>query len=176
MDILTKSCSPTVVITANGEVQTHQLRLSKSSINSWQWRSSITRQQYCCSESFAMKTGFPMNGFQFSFFQLQWHLHDRNMIILPVLQACVLHQPHLWQATVKPECGKIWVGRILTQYLCQENMLNWKNGTTSCTTVQNRVTCYISTYLSDCENSGKIWLIKFLNTQTHTPVFDMNHL
>ena len=32
MDTLTKSCSPTVVITANGEVQTHeeQLCMSKS--------------------------------------------------------------------------------------------------------------------------------------------------
>ena len=29
---------------------------------SWHWRSSITRQQYCRSESFAMKTGTPTNG------------------------------------------------------------------------------------------------------------------
>ena len=39
-----------------------QLSLSKNWIYSWQWKSSITRQQYCRSESFAMKTGIPTNG------------------------------------------------------------------------------------------------------------------
>ena len=64
MDTLTKSCSPTIVMTANGEVQTHEesavcvkeldIFLTK--------KSSKTRQQYCRLESFAMKTDIPMNG------------------------------------------------------------------------------------------------------------------
>ena len=36
--------------------------MSKNWIYSWLWQSSKTRQQYCRSESFAMKTGIPMNG------------------------------------------------------------------------------------------------------------------
>ena len=65
MDILTKSCSPTIVITANGEVQTHEeatVYVKELDFNSWLWKSSKTRQQYCRSESFAMKTGILMNG------------------------------------------------------------------------------------------------------------------
>ena len=65
MDTLTKSCSPTIVLTANGEVQTHEEAivyvqgigyiLDKES-------PSRTRRQYYRSVSFAMKTGIPMNG------------------------------------------------------------------------------------------------------------------
>ena len=61
MDTLTKSCSPTIVITANGEVQTHEeatVYVKELDI----FLSSKTRQQYCRSESFAMKTGILMNG------------------------------------------------------------------------------------------------------------------
>ena len=59
MDTLTKSCSPTIVITANGEVQTHEeaiVYVKELDIV------LITRQQYCRLESFAMKTGIPTNG------------------------------------------------------------------------------------------------------------------
>ena len=64
MDTLTKSCSPTIVITANGEVPTqeeaivyaNQLKIFLT------MKSSRTRQQYCRSESFAMKTSIPTNG------------------------------------------------------------------------------------------------------------------
>ena len=65
MDTLTTSCSPTIVTTANGEVQTHEgatVYVKELYIYSWLWKSSITRQQYCRSESFAMKTGIPTNG------------------------------------------------------------------------------------------------------------------
>ena len=65
MDTLTKSCSPTIVITANGEVQyalKRQWCMSKNWIFSWLWKSSTTHQQYYRSESFAMKTGIPTNG------------------------------------------------------------------------------------------------------------------
>ena len=64
MDTLTKSCSPTIVITANGEVQTHEeatvyvkeldILLTMKVLK--------TRHQYCRLESFAMKTDIPMNG------------------------------------------------------------------------------------------------------------------
>ena len=64
MDTLTKSCSPTIVITANGEVQTHEEAIVyvKELEKFLTMKSSITRQQYCRSESFAMKTGIPTNG------------------------------------------------------------------------------------------------------------------
>ena len=64
MDILTKSCRLTKVITANGEVQTQEEAIVyvKNCIHTWQWKSSKTRQQYYRSESSAMKTGVPTNG------------------------------------------------------------------------------------------------------------------
>ena len=61
MDTLTKSCSPTIVITANGEVQTHEeaiVYVKEFGI----LLTSRTRQQYFRSESFAMKTDIPTNG------------------------------------------------------------------------------------------------------------------
>ena len=63
MDTLTKLCSPTRVITANGEVQTHEEAIVYAKeLDIFLTKSSITRQQCCRSESFAMKTGFPTNG------------------------------------------------------------------------------------------------------------------
>ena len=65
MDTLTKSCSPTIVITANGEVQTHEeatvvcQRIGK--ILDYE-SPRKTRQQYSRLESFAMKTDILMNG------------------------------------------------------------------------------------------------------------------
>ena len=58
MDTLTKSCSPTIVITTNGEVQTHEEAVVCQRIGRIldYEKSSRTRQQYCRSESFAMKT------------------------------------------------------------------------------------------------------------------------
>ena len=67
METLTKSCSPTIVITANGEVQTHEevmvyVKEFQKFDFSWLWKSSKTRQQYCRSESFAMKTDILTSG------------------------------------------------------------------------------------------------------------------
>ena len=64
MDTLTTSCSPTIVITANGEVQTHEEATVyvKELEKSWQWKSSRIHQQYNRSESFAMKTDTLMSG------------------------------------------------------------------------------------------------------------------
>ena len=61
METLTKSCSPTIVITANGEVKRQQC-MSKNWTCSWLWKSSKTRQQHCRLESFEMKTDILMNG------------------------------------------------------------------------------------------------------------------
>ena len=64
MDTLTKSCSPTIVITANGEVQTHEVATVyvKELDIFLTLKVSKTRQQYYRSESFAMKTDILMNG------------------------------------------------------------------------------------------------------------------
>ena len=64
MDTLTKSCSPTIVITAKKKCRRmkRQQCMSKNWLYSWLWKSSKTLQQYCRSESFAMKTGIPTNG------------------------------------------------------------------------------------------------------------------
>ena len=64
MDTLTKSCSSTIVITANGEVQTHEEAIVyvKELGIFLTMKSSKTRQQYCRLESFAMKTDIPTNG------------------------------------------------------------------------------------------------------------------
>ena len=63
MDTLTKSCSPTIVITANGEVQTHEEAIVyvKELEKFLTMKVLETRQQYHRSESFAMKT-IPTNG------------------------------------------------------------------------------------------------------------------
>ena len=58
MDTLTKSCSPTIVITANGEVQTHE----EATVYVKELDILKTRQQYYRSENFAMKTDILMNG------------------------------------------------------------------------------------------------------------------
>ena len=65
MDTLTKSCSPTIVKTANGEVQTHEEAICVCQRTGYVLDNESprkTRQQYCRSESFAMKTGIPTNG------------------------------------------------------------------------------------------------------------------
>ena len=65
MDTLTKSCSPTIVITANGEVQTHEEAIVYvKELDMFLTRKVLekTRQQYYRSETFAMNTGIPTNG------------------------------------------------------------------------------------------------------------------
>ena len=65
MDTLTKSWSPTIVITANGEVQTHEEAIVYVKELDFFLTMKVlenTSQQYCRSESFAMKTGIPTNG------------------------------------------------------------------------------------------------------------------
>ena len=62
MDILTKSCSPTIVITANGEVQTHEeaiVYVKKSDIF---LTMKVLDNTSAVLSLFAMKTGIPTNG------------------------------------------------------------------------------------------------------------------
>ena len=112
MDTLTKSCGPTIVITANGEVQTHEEAIVY-----------VKELEYCRLESFAMKTDFLMNGsmvknhisFKTGFgysatrrtsfllwfkacqvrpldlHQLQGHFEDRRVIVQHLLQARLHH-------------------------------------------------------------------------------------
>ena len=65
MDTLTKSCSPTIVITANGEVQTHEEAIVYvKELEKFLTMKVLenTPAVYYRSESFAMKTGIPTNG------------------------------------------------------------------------------------------------------------------
>ena len=64
MDTLTKSCSPTIVITANSEVQTQEEAIVyvKELDIFLTMKVLETRQQYYPSEIFAMKTDILMNG------------------------------------------------------------------------------------------------------------------
>ena len=64
MDTLTKSCSPTIVITANGEVQTHE----EATVYVKELDIFLTMKVFentpavLRSESFAMKTDIPLSG------------------------------------------------------------------------------------------------------------------
>ena len=63
MDNLTKSRSPTTVITANGEVQTHEeATVRVKELDIFLTKSSRIRQQFYRSESFAMNTDILTNG------------------------------------------------------------------------------------------------------------------
>ena len=64
MDTLTKSCSPTIVITANGEVQTHEEAIVYvKELDIFLTMKVLENTPAVLSlESFAMKTGIPTNG------------------------------------------------------------------------------------------------------------------
>ena len=62
MDILTKSCSPTTVITANGEVQTHEEAIVYVKELDIFLTMKVLGNTPAVLESFAMKTGIPTNG------------------------------------------------------------------------------------------------------------------
>ena len=115
MDTLTKSCSPTIVITANGEVQTHELCMSKNWIYSWLWKSSTTRQQYCRSESFAMKTDVLLNGSvvknHISVKKVFEYNGTRKTSFPSWFQACQVLPLHLHQLY-----GHLWDGRQSRQF------------------------------------------------------------
>ena len=64
MDTLTKSCSPTIVITANGEVQTHEeATVFVKEVDIFLTLKVLENTTAVCrSESFAMKTDILVNG------------------------------------------------------------------------------------------------------------------
>ena len=65
LETVTTSRSPTTFKTANGEVQTHEeatVYVKEMDIFLTMKVFDKTHQQYCRSESFAMKTGIPTNG------------------------------------------------------------------------------------------------------------------
>ena len=63
MDTSTNSCSPTIVIIANGEVQTHEeATVYVKELDIFLTMKVLENTQYCRSESFAMKTDILMNG------------------------------------------------------------------------------------------------------------------
>ena len=65
MDTVTKSCSPTTVATANGEVQTHEeATVCVKELDIFLTMKVPEDQQYYRSESFAMKTDILMSGDQ----------------------------------------------------------------------------------------------------------------
>ena len=64
MDTLTKSCSPTIVITANGEVQTHEEAIVYvKELEKFLTMKVLENTPAVLSlGNFAMKTGIPTNG------------------------------------------------------------------------------------------------------------------
>ena len=62
MDTLTKSCSPTIVVTANGEVQTHEEAIVHVKELDMFLTMKVLENTPAVLESFAMKTGIPANG------------------------------------------------------------------------------------------------------------------
>ena len=62
MDTLTKSCCPTIVTTANGEVQTNEEATVYVKELDIFLTMKVLKNTQARSESFAMKTGAPTNG------------------------------------------------------------------------------------------------------------------
>ena len=155
MDTLTKSCSPVIVIRANGEVQTHEeatvhvkeldtfltmkvledtpavLSLGKG----LRWTRIILWVDQWSKNYISFKTVVEYNGTRKTLFrswflacewvlpqacplQHPWHLQGSKLIILHFLQASLLHQPQLCQATVRPERGKTWVKLEFLYSIC----------------------------------------------------------
>ena len=101
MDTLTKSCSPAIVITANGEVPRHE----EGTVYVKELHVFLTRQQFYRQESFAMNTDTHTSGsmiknhislktvFEYSVIRKTWYqswflVYQR---VLP--QACLLQHP-----------------------------------------------------------------------------------
>ena len=130
MDTLTKSCSPTILVTANGEVQTHEEATVyvKELVYSWRWNSSRIRQQYCRLESFAMKTDILMNGSMVkNHISLRtgfWYNATRRTSFLSWLQACqrVLHPVLILQLRRHYQDK-----RVIILHLLQARLLQWQH-------------------------------------------------
>ena len=190
MDTLTKSCSPTIVITANGEVQSHEeatvyakeldifltMKVFETVKNHISLKTvfeySATRRTSFRSWVFACQRVFP----PVFPLQHQWHLQSRRLIILRLPQVHLPHQLWLCQVTVRIEQRQTCVRQIPIQHLCQVHMLNGKYGATrwpsqpkiqnqikTKTTRKNGATRRVPIYWNGCKNSEKIlWMTEFL--------------
>ena len=118
MDTLTKSCRPTTVITANGEVQTHEeatvcVELKKFlTMKVLENTPAVLSLGKLCDE----------NGY------FQGHLQDMRVIVLHLLQARLRHrQQH--QVIMRLEKERIELKVILLPCLCQVFNVDDRTGT-----------------------------------------------
>ena len=151
LETVTTSRSPTTVITANGEVQTHEeATVYVKELDIFLTiKSSKTRQQFYRSESFAMNTAIPLSGSTVKN-HISKTVFGYSATRRTSFRSCLLtsyfssfHSFNIYDTfkagdwssdiflkTVKLEQGKTCVGQIPIQYLCQVNMLKGKNGET----------------------------------------------
>ena len=149
MDTLTRSCSPTIVITANGEVQTHEeatlyvkeldIFLTMNVLESFAMKTDILMNGSMVKNHISLKTGFGYNATRRTSFlswfqacqrvrppvliiQLQGHLQDRRVIVLHLPQARLLHQLQ-HQVIMRLEKERIELKVIPLQCLCQLRLM-----------------------------------------------------
>ena len=103
MDTFTKSCSPTIVLTAkwwSANAWKRPQCTSKNWIYSWPWKSSRKRQQSYRSESFAMKTDILTNGstvknhISINGIRIQCNTENFVPIVVPGLSASSTSRSH----------------------------------------------------------------------------------
>ena len=205
MDSLTKSCSPTTVTPANGEVQTHEqttvyvremdlflttkvledtpavLSLGKLCDEhgySYEWING----QNCIS----LKMVFEYSVIRKVSYQ-SWFLVYQRVL----LRACLLQRPRLLrvrkliiQITVQQSSQvKVWIDKHgKTRTLLKHQKSCYMNQPKSQNQIKMRITnrygeARIPTYQNGCKSTEKIlWMTEFLNAATLTPVLLMNHL
>ena len=204
MDTLTRSRSPMTVITANGEVQTHEEATVyvKDLDFSWQWNSSRIRQQYCRWESFAMNMDTHMSGstvkkphlikkvFEYSVIR-KTSYQSLFLVYLQLPQARLFQHPRLHQVrkliiqiTIQQSSQvKVWIDKHgETRTFLKHQKSCYVNQPKSPNQIKMRITkryweARIPTYQNGCKSSERILRMKeSLNTETHTRVLLMNHL
>ena len=126
MDTLTKSCSPTIVITANGEVQTHEeATVCVKELNMFLTMKVLdnTPQQCYRFESFSMETDIPMNGSMVeNHISLKTgfgYLATRRTLFLLWFQAC---QQVLPLDLIRQLQGHLRDSRVILHHLLQPHL------------------------------------------------------
>ena len=206
LETVTTSRSPMTVITANGEMQTNEeatVYVKELAIFSTMRKSSRTRQQYCRSESFSMKTDTHMNGstvknhislktgFGYSAIRKisyqSWFLVYQRVLPqarLPQHPRLVQVRKLIIQITIQQTSQvKVWIDqhgetRSLLKHhkSCYMNQPKSQKQNKNKDPEQVRGNC-IQTYQNGCKNSERmLWMKEFLNTEIHTQVLLMNHL
>ena len=155
MDTLTKLCSPTIVITANGEVQTHEeaivyvkeldmfltmkvlehassiiarkaLQLKRVLLRMDQWSKTTSHWKTASGWHRSDHGSWFLNEFFSSFLSVISMTLSRQE--LDHSKARLLPLPQLCQATVRRKKRWIRVGQIHIQWLCHVNTLKEENG------------------------------------------------